>query len=310
MPDHQADQRLIVARREKARGRRPRGRKYRRVLRGVYLPADTPPTLVDRCNAALLMAPPDAVITGVTALHLHGVSVGSPTPIRLATATELRRRTAGVRLARTRRLPEQSRRVARPASAWLDACRELGLVDAVAAADWLLRLGLVTGPDLATAAAATSGRGCRTARRAAELARSKVRSPKESELRLLLVLAGLPELRCNVSVGNDERRIAEVDLLFDECQVAVEYEGEQHRTDGWQWSVDIERMEDLITAGYAVIRVTAARMLDPRGLIHIIHDQLRRRGYAGPAPSLTAEWRQLFEGAGRRADAQGKPDAI
>ncbi|MFC7619165.1 hypothetical protein [Microlunatus sp. GCM10028923] len=292
-----ADQRapLLLARQEKAHGRRPRGLRYQRVLRGVYLPADAEPTLPDRCAAALLMGPADAVITGVTALHLFGVSVGSATPIRLATETALRRRTAGVRLTRTRRLPERTQRVARPVSAWIDACRELDLIEAVAAADWLVRLGRATGPDLAAAAEAASSRGCRTARRAAELTRSKVRSPKESELRLLLTLTGLPEPRCNVAVGDDVHRIAEVDLLYDDFRVAVEYEGEQHRTDGWQWSVDIERMEELIAAGYAVIRVTAARMRDPRGLVQVVHDQLRRRGYTGPAPSFNAEWCTLFD---------------
>ncbi|GAB3760234.1 hypothetical protein [Microlunatus parietis] len=289
------EQRALLARWEKVHGRRPRGLRYQRVLRGVYLPADAEPTLADRCAAALLIAPADAVITGVTALQLHGITVGNTSPIRLASATALRRRTAGISLSRTRTLPEQSRRVARPVAAWVDACRELDLVEAVAAADWLVRLGRATGPDLVAAADAASGRGCRTARRAAQLTRSTARSPKESELRLLLTLAGLPEPRCNVSVGDDVHRIAEVDLLYDDFRVAVEYEGDQHRTDGWQWSVDIERMEELIAAGYAVIRVTAARMRDPRGLVHIVHDHLRRRGYAGPAPHFPSEWSQLFD---------------
>lgn len=72
----------------------------------------------------------------------------------------------------------------------------------------------------------------------------------------MLVLAGLPEPRCNVAVGDAERRIAEVDLLYDPYRLVVEYEGEQHRTDGWQWSVDIERAEALAAAGYTLIRVT------------------------------------------------------
>ncbi len=91
----------------------------------------------------------------------------------------------------------------------------------------------------------------------------------------MLVLAGLPEPRCNVSVGDEERRIAEVDLLYDSYRLVIEYEGEQHRTDGWQWSVDIERAEALAAAGYTLIRVTAARMLNPRALPATIFDHLR-----------------------------------
>ena len=44
------------------------------------------------------------------------------------------------------------------------------------------------------------GRGCRLARRAASLAREGVDSPQETRLRLLLVLAGLPEPRVNVII--------------------------------------------------------------------------------------------------------------
>jgi hypothetical protein len=149
--------------------------------------------------------------------------------------------------------------------------------------------------DLAQVATAATGRGCRTARRAAGLARGNVASPRETMTRLLLVLAGLPEPRCNVSVGDAIRRIAEVDLLYDAYRIAVEYEGDHHRTDRWQWSVDIERAEALAAAGYAVIRVTAARMLHPRALALTVYQYLRDRGYRGPAPNFNQEWRSLFE---------------
>lgn len=274
---------------------RPRGRRFQRVLRGVYLPAAEELTLAHRCAAALMITPADAIVTGVTALWLHGVEVGDAEPIRLATATTLRCRAAGVRLARVKERPVAIGRVAVPGAAWRAACVELDLVDAVTAADRLLRLGRISVPALAQIAEAATGRGCRTVRRAAGLARRDVASPRESGLRLLLVLAGLPEPRCNVAVGDSERRIAEVDLLYDTYRLVVEYEGDHHRTDGWQWSVDIERAESLAAAGYTLIRVTAARMARPRDLVQTVFNHLRARGYCGPEPSFTAEWCSLFE---------------
>ncbi|MFC7626024.1 DUF559 domain-containing protein [Microlunatus sp. GCM10028923] len=286
---------MTTARRERERGRRNRVRAMRRVMRGVYLEGREEPTLLEVCAAGVLTAPADAVVVGVTALWLHGVEIGEPLPVRLATATELRRRTTGLRLARLDTLPPARHRIALPIPAWTAACAELSLADAVAAADRLIRLERATGSALIEAAAVATGRGCRTARRSAALARRNVASPRESRLRLMLIMAGLPEPRCNVAVGDDQRRIAEVDLYYEEYRVVVEYEGEQHRTDGWQWSADIERYEALIAAGYAVVRVTAGRMAQARALVCSVHAHLVGRGYQGPAPRFGPAWRALFE---------------
>ena len=51
--------------------------------------------------------------------------------------------------------------------------------------------------------------------RAAALVRERVDSPRESRLRLCLVLAGLPEPEVNPVVTVDGRRVGRVDLLVD-----------------------------------------------------------------------------------------------
>lgn len=78
---------------------------------------------MERCAAAVLAAPADAVVVGVTALWLRGVEVGDALPVRLATATatDLRRRTTGLRLARQHVLPNARNRVAIPVPAWVAA---------------------------------------------------------------------------------------------------------------------------------------------------------------------------------------------
>ncbi|WP_152361413.1 hypothetical protein [Microlunatus speluncae] len=270
------------------------GPRFRRLHRGVYAPADRDLTLTERAAGTLLIMPRDGVITGVTALHLHGVEIGVPEPIRVATATAGQSRRPGVRLSRMVRIPEAAGRLVRPVPAWLSACAELNLIQAVAAADWLIRLGRTTQAQLLDAAAHWTARGCRLARRAAGLARKEVDSPKETELRLLLVLAGLPEPRCNPRIGTDHEPIGRMDLVLDPYRIIAEYDGEQHRTDPRQWARDIARHEAAVNAGYLIIRVTAGRLLHPKEIAETTYARLRERGYPGPPPNYSAEWLTLF----------------
>ena len=88
------------------------------------------------------------------------------------------------------------------------------------------------------------------ARHAAALVRERVDSARESELRLCLLLAGLPELEADVVVGRaaPPGRFDLVHRLLRgavEYEVAVEHEGDQHRTDPTQWNRDIDRHEAL-----------------------------------------------------------------
>ncbi|NYE71830.1 DUF559 domain-containing protein [Microlunatus parietis] len=236
------------------------------------------------------------MITGVTALWLHGVEVGSPMPIRAATATKTQSVRPEIRLSRVGRLPECRRRVATPSAAWLAACTEFDLVEAVAAADWLTRLGRTTPDGLQALAAQAAGRGCRLARRAAGLCRAGAESPKETELRLLLVLAGLPEPRCNPRIGTAAAPIGRMDLVLEDYKTIIEYDGDQHRTDPWQWSRDIARHEAAVAAGYRIIRVTNGRLTNPREIAETTYTVLTERGYSGRRPTYTPLWRSLFEG--------------
>ena len=52
-------------------------------------------------------------------------------------------------------------------------------------------------------------------------------------------------------------QLLRVDLVWAEAKVAVEYDGDQHRTDRRQWREDRERDAALRAEGWEVIRVTA-----------------------------------------------------
>lgn len=100
--------------------------------------------------------------------------------------------------------------------------------------------------------------GCGTVRAALPLAREGVESPKETETRLLLVASGLPEPVVQFEVREDGRLIARVDLAYPELRIAIEYEGDGHRTDRRQWRIDIRRQRELEARGWIVIRLTEA----------------------------------------------------
>jgi hypothetical protein len=247
----------------------------------------------ESCARARFDLPDDAVLTGTTALRLGGIDVG-PTTVRASTLTPCQTRRAGVRLSRVRALPDHVGGVARPLDAWRDARTELDLVELVAAGDALVRTGRVTRDLLTGAAEATSGRSCRLLRRAAALVRERVDSVQETRLRLCLVLAGLPEPRTNVVLGDDAGPLGRVDLLIEEYGLILEYDGDQHRDTG-QWNLDLDRDDAFTSAAFTTIRVTRQRLRHARRLVLKVHARLVERGYAGPPPTFDVEWVALFE---------------
>ena len=197
-------------------------------------------------------------------------------------------------MTRVKALPQIRGLAAVPEHCWMVAALELNLLDLVVAGDWLLRLKLTTPGALAAYVAGSSSRGSAAARPALSLVRQRVDSPRETQLRLCLVLAGLPEPDCNPTIRG-VRRSGRVDLLYVEFRVIVEYEGDQHRTDSKQWHKDIDRGEDFGAAGYLTVRVTKEHARHPRTVVRRVYEALVLRGYRGSAPTFDQRWVSLFE---------------
>lgn len=168
-------------------------------------------------------------------------------------------------------------------------------MDLVVAGDWLIRQGRATLPEVSAALAAAQGRDCRVARRAGALVRDGSESPQESRLRLLMVLAGLPEPETNVDLGDEWFFIARVDLYLRAWNVGVEYEGDQHRTDPRIFAKDLKRYEELAASDVLVVRVAKDHLRRPGEVVRRIHTALVSRGYDGPPPVFGQRWREAFE---------------
>lgn len=171
---------------------------------------------------------------------------------------------------------------------------DLTLLQLVEAGDWLIRAKLSTLAEVQSGLSSASGRHCLRAREAAGLVRVGSASPRESRLRLVLVAAGLPEPACNVDLGDEFWFIACVDLYLGEWQIAIEYEGDHHRTDARTYGNDLLRYEALAAAGVLAIRVSKAHLRQPREVAARLHDAHVSRGYDGPPPTFGPLWRAVF----------------
>lgn len=109
-----------------------------------------------------------------------------------------------------------------------------------------------------------------------DLVDAGAQSPRESWLRLTLIEAGLPRPRTQIPVrSGDAMTTYYLDMGWEDVLVAVEYDGDQHRTDRWQYTKDVRRLEDLERLGWIVIRVLAEHTSDD--ILRRVRDALARR---------------------------------
>jgi len=119
-------------------------------------------------------------------------------------------------------------------------------------------------------------RGIVRARQAVGLFDPGAQSPKESWLRVVLIEAGLPRPQTQIAVTNDfGSAFAYLDMGWEDVKVAVEYDGEQHRSDRRQYSWDVRRLETLERLGWIVIRVVAGDR--PAEIVRRVRAALDRR---------------------------------
>ncbi len=237
--------------------------------------------LLELCRALALRLPAASWYSHTTAARLFGI----PLPRRLEHEPRLHVSVATGRRAvdaidvighqvqlREHELTEISGvHVTTPARTWSDLAQLVALDELVAAGDHLLRRDkpLVTMGELAEVARRHPGRRGRVNRRCAlPLLTDRSESPGESKLRMLLHTAGFTRLLVNEEVfARNGAFLARLDLVVADTKVALEYEGDHHRTDRAQWMRDIRRIESLRAEGWDVIRVTAADLSQPRHLL-------------------------------------------
>ncbi len=281
---------------------------YQRLFHDTYLCSSVAVTTELRAAAALTRTGPGAYASHHTAAELWGIPVPTDGLIHVtAVKSEGRNRRRGVLTHQPLSVNgsitvRNGVRLSTPPAVFCElAAVGLGLVDLVIAGDAMLRKSRATIDSLQRAVASMSGVGVRRARRALSYVRAGVDSPMETRLRMLLVLAGLPEARVNVILrdlaGEWDRRF---DLCYEALKLIIEYDGEQHGELD-QRDADIHRREELERLGYTLIQVTSRGIYrEPARTLRRVADAVRESG--GHVPGRwRPEWKQYFPGDAKAA---------
>jgi hypothetical protein len=233
------------------------------VFRDVYVNPDTPGTAALRAKAGWLWAKRQGVVAGFSAAALHGSKwVDGTTTVELIHENRHRLpglRTRGDRIGEDEVVIVDGIPVTSPTRTALDLGCWYPTTSGVAAIDSLARATDIKAADVELLAQRYPGRrGIARGRLAISLFDPGAQSPKETWLRLVLVQAGLPRPQTQIPVLNEfGSAIAYLDMGWEDVKVAVEYDGDQHRSDRSQYNWDIRRLERLQHMGWVVIRVVA-----------------------------------------------------
>ncbi|MGA5542595.1 hypothetical protein ACPCIR_12155 [Mycobacterium sp. NPDC051198] len=236
---------------------------FRAVLPDVYVARDFSPGLVDRARAAWLWSHRQGVLAGITAAALHGAEwVDECAPIELIWVNA--RSPRGVRTSAMSLQPNEIGQVhelpvTTPERTAFDIGRTPGIGRAVARLDSLSRATGLKVRDVEEVAARHHGvRGLRQLERVLPMVDAGSQSPKETWLRLLLINNGLPRPQTQIPVVRaNGYPFAYLDMGWSEWMVAVEYDGDQHRSDRTQYVKDIRRIAELERMGWIIVRVVA-----------------------------------------------------
>jgi len=252
-----------------------RGNTYSQVFWGVYTTSD-PTDLSVRALAALRLAGPNALLSGVTVLKFLSVWLPQQVQDDDHIHINIPPDTCGpqkhpiiVTRSKTVLEPIELWDVlglmgAHPAQAWLQAAShsQLTLHDLVVAADALMKRQhtLVLRSEFEYVLACFPGRrGVKRARQALAMAREGVDSPMETRLRLALIAAGLPCPEVNLPLRpRPDGPLFYLDMAYPHAKLAVEYDGVDHVNNRAQMQRDRTRRREIEDAGWRIITATYA----------------------------------------------------
>lgn len=255
---------------------------YRTMFRGVYVTKGVRLALTDRAVGAWLTSNRSGVIAGVAASALHGAAwVDDAEPIEIL--VDERRRQSGLVVRMDRYTDDEVTEIAQlpvtnPARTAFDLGRHQPRAEALSRMDALMRVAPFNAGDVeALVRRYGPVRGIRQLRTLLPLVDAGAASPKESWLRLLLIDGGLPRPETQIPVlDSGGYPFAYLDMGWRSIKLAVEYDGDQHRTDRRQYVKDLRRLPMITDLGWETIRVIAEDR--PAQVLHRVREAFERRG--------------------------------
>lgn len=123
-------------------------------------------------------------------------------------------------------------------------------------------------------------RGIARLRAIAPLASDRADSAPESKIRYRIHAAGLPTPAVNIELFDAKGGfLAMPDLVYPRFSMALDYEGDHHRTDAAQWEKDIHRVPRLQDAGWHHTRISRSDLRDSGDFLARLARNLRNRGW-------------------------------
>lgn len=243
---------------------------------------------ITRAAAAVLVVGEHGVLSGLTALELHGLTAAASTDVHITVAYSKRPRSRPGLVVHQNRFD--------PADVVeLDGlpvfCLPQALADFVCDGDRLTAIACLDqalnglSPEqarefradvLRRLHARLDRRGVSTGLMVLHLADGKADSPPESMLRLVVVEAGFPIPEAQYEILTiDGRRLYVLDLAWPEVRIALEYDG--YAAHEGRESQDSERDERMAGRGWITVRATYADLRDPSRLISELRAAFAKR---------------------------------
>ena len=275
--------------------RRVLARHFVRLHHEVWVHRDHSMSQDDHVVAARLAMPDRAHLTGITLIQQLGLAFGPSLPLRFVIQGDHHLALDGVFLHRTKRLPPLGDIGVKPAAAFIAYCARARVIDAIKVGDWLLHRGCLTVAEVRALALRELWRaGAHEAIWILEHLDGDARSLPESELRALLVFAGLeaPEVNVAIDDGPDSQIVC--DLVYRRWRTVVEHEGAHHQEDREQYNLDLGRYAWMRRRDIGYVQSTHEKLRHPRSLVGEVFAELVSRGYDGRAPVFGERWARLF----------------
>ncbi|WP_165922393.1 DUF559 domain-containing protein [Pseudonocardia endophytica] len=268
-----------------------RGPRYRSPFRGIHVAADAPDTFTTRCEAGFLAVRGHGALAGYAASEILGADCApARAPVELVTTDGRKRRDrAGLvahrdtvlddeilhdvpirvrdRRGRWRVLPGRTVDTTSPLRTAFDLARREPRIEAVIALDALgCQCGVDPAEVLGLATRHPGVRGLDRLPGLIALADVRAESPMETRIRLALLDGGLPAPELQFELGRYR-----LDLAYPAAMLAIEYDGEHHRT-AEQARYDLERQSYVDSRGWTVLRPPDFEVL---GRPDVVADRVR-----------------------------------
>jgi hypothetical protein len=275
-----------------------KGARFREIVKAVFVDRDQDDS-DSRVRASLMIHPEGAFSSHWSAARVLGLPVPN-NPFEHVTVREKEDRRYRPWIKPHVTIRERGVMVVRdipvtdPITTFLQMAGHLSLVDLVVLGDAIVRRYRIAPARLLKAARASSDYYAAAARRAAAYVRKGVDSPMETRLRMLIVLAGLPEPVVNlVLVHEDGSWRRRLDLCYPRIKLVVEYNGRHHRKEA-QRASDEARASELEPEGYLILPYEAEDIyVTPEATLQQIRRHLILRGW-GDVPPINDTWRREF----------------